>query len=284
MKTIVVTGATGFIGSHLVNKLKKNKKIRVKLLDRKKHFLNDPKSLKNLLKNCDVLYHLAGISDPNSEDLFKVNVMGAANLMSELIKSAPRAKVVYASSFSVYNTPIKGEVINENFPAHPRNANGISRLMVEQLLEYFFRQYGLAINILRISNVYGPGILPYKHSVVANFIDLAKKSLSLTIDGDGTQTRDFIFVGDVVDALIKAGNHWKNFQIINICSGEEISLRKLVDILSQLTKKQLNVQYRKKNRSSGGFWKGQNAKAKKLLNWKPKTSFAKGIRYTWREV
>lgn len=284
MQKILITGAGGFVGSHLVSRLKKLKNTRLKTLDREKHSLEDKKSLLGLVDGCDLIFHLAAINNPISSELFKINTLGTANILEAIKEKAPRSRLVFPSTFAVYRTPNKGEKVTENFELAPRNRYGLSKLLTEEIVRYYSNIEGIKSVILRLSNVYGPGIEPFRHSVVATFFDLIKKGKPLTINGDGRQTRDFVYIDDIVDALVASAGLKSNFEVVNACSGEEISIKALVGAVGEVIGKRVRVTYQKADLSGGGFWRGDNAKAKKVLGWKPKTDFKLGLKKTWEKT
>ncbi len=275
---VLVTGANGFIGRTLVDKLKSNKDIEVVLFDRKKYSVKDLNSLSSLVKDCNVVYHLAGITDSLSPLLEEVNVKFTQNLVKAVIKVNLNCRIVFASSFAVYKEPSSGELVDEIYPVIPRNLYGKSKLKCERLLEQAFKKKGVKVSVLRISNVYGvnPGS---KKGVIPIFFDKLLKGVDMVISGDGTQTRDFIYVDDVADSLMaSAFLPNMNYCCVNVCTGEEVSLNTLFRMIKKITKSKSNIIYIKNTGGDGGYWRGSNNLAKQKLSWEPKISLMEGLR------
>src|SRR3989344_1856208 len=277
MLKIGITGGSGFLGSLLSKRLNDAEMYDVKTVDVVGDPLFDPTILKEFVTGADVVYHLAGIKDSKNPDLVRVNVQGTKNLLEMIRKFAPKSHFVFASSFAVYKIPKFGQIISENFSTLPRNEYGKSKLEAEKYIREYSNKFNIKSTILRMSNVYGPGDSFGRNSVVSDFIDKIRKGETICIDGDGSQTRDFIFVDDVVSALIKVKSDPNHFNILNIASGEEISISKLVSIVEKIVNKKAIVKFNPVG-SQGGFWKGDPRLAMKLLSWSPSISLEDGVR------
>lgn len=278
MKTILVTGAGGLLGLHLVKILRRRRDINLKIFDRRKHSLEKPEILSNLVKNCEVIFHLAAVNSPNDPDVFKVNVLGTSNLLDALVINKVNCQIIFPSTFGVYKTPVSGQKIDENFEVYPRNRYGISKFLSEELIRLYSGD-SIKSRILRISNVYGPGDRPGR-SAVANFFEKIKKGEAIEVYGNGLQTRDFIYLDDVVRAMINSMDAGlkNNVVTLNVCSGEETSINKLIEFIEKICNKTVKIKYKEPNKSGLGYWRGDNNKAKKLLNWAPKISLEKGLK------
>lgn len=278
MTTILITGASGFIGSHLIKKLKTNEDIKLKLLSRTKKTLFNINLLQKSVVGCDVIVHLAGITNSNDEDLFKVNVLGTVNLLEVVKRNKPSCKIIFPSTFAVYRTPKKSEIITEEFNILPRNKYGLSKKICEELLEYYSHNFNIKSVVLRISNIYGLDAKPFKHSVIATFLEQITLDQPLTINGDGKATRDFIYIDDVISAICNAifKKNIDSFSIFNICSGQQVSLNELVNILEKITSKKIIKVYNNLSLNEG-YWCGDYKKAKKVLGWIPKVNIVDGL-------
>lgn len=256
-QTVGITGASGFIGQKLVERLAKTR-VKYRIVDRNK-------SIKDQVKGCTAVIHLAAVTNSSNPDIQSINVDYTRSIIREL---SPKCILIFTSSFAVYKTPGKGEVITEDYPTDPRNRYGQTKLEAEKLI----KQSGLNAWILRLSNVYGPDMPPFKHSVVATFSELIKQGKELTIDGDGSQTRDFTNVDDVVSAMMLCLEQKpQGAQILNICSGVDTSLNDLVKIIGRELNEKPKVKYNTAaDITTAGFWKGDWQLAKQLLGWKPK--------------
>lgn len=272
MKKVVITGASGFVGKKLVAKLKDGKGVNVAVFDSKRNSLFMPRTLRDLVKESDVFYHLAAVNDPLNSGILKTNILGTWGVLEAVRRYAPDLRFVFASSFAVYKTPLLGEVINEESPTSPRNIYGFTKLVGEKLCLFYSKMFGIKVSIVRISNIYGPGMPPFRHSVVSTFIERIKNGKSVEISGSGKQIRDFIYIDDVLDALISIGDLDNQAVILNICSGEDVSINSLVKIIERKFGKKVKKIYRKEKKE-GGYWKGDNKRAFDLLSWKPRHKF-----------
>lgn len=280
MKKILITGSQGFLGKKLVYKLKEKKHI-VYLYDIKlnpKHNLEENSTLSKLIDKVDVVYHLAAINTPRDDRIVKVNVLGTLNVLKLVDKSPKKQKLIFPSSFAVYKTPRRNQLVSESHPTVPRNEYGLTKLMGEEIVKYYIHNKSIEGLILRMANIYGHGDVVNRSSI-AGFIDNIKKGNKITIYGSGRQTRDFVYVDDVVDALVAALTYKPSIKnhTINICSGKSTSINKSVQIIGEILGKKVKITYKNENYSGGGYWKGDNRVAKKLLNWQPKVSFREGI-------
>ena len=292
---IVVTGGAGFIGSNLVEKLvnlKHNvivldnlstgrlsnlntviKKITFKNID----ITNNYKLSKINFKNIDWIFHLAGLADivPSIENpmkYFNANVVGTLNILEKVRKEKIK-KFIYAASASCYGVPRKFPT-EENSKIQLEYPYALTKNLGENLVMHWAKIYGMPNISLRFFNVYGPKsrTTGAYGAVFGVFLaqKLAKKPL--TVVGDGRQTRDFIHVYDLVDAIILIAKKAKSNQIFNLASGKETSVNKIAKIIGGEI---VNIPKRpgEPNRSLGSI-----KRIKKQLKWKPKILINKGVR------
>ena len=262
-KNILITGGLGFIGSHITNKLIENNEITIidNLSTGKLDYLNNPdhenltlikKDLNSLdltanLKNIDYVFHLAAMASvPLSVDnpvlCNQVNVDSTVKLLKAAINNNVK-KIVFSSSSAVYgqnmNMPLK-----ESEPLMPTSPYAASKASCELYLKSFYDSYGLNYTILRYFNVFGPR--QDKNSqyaaVIPNFISALLENEPVEIYGDGEQTRDFVYVKDIVAANIKACESDYN-GILNVASGRRISINELYEIIKSTLKSDLEPNY-----------------------------------------
>jgi nucleoside-diphosphate-sugar epimerase len=246
-----VTGGAGFIGSHLADRLI-SEGFEVNVLDdfstgcleNIKDYLNCPSFrlirgdvrrrgvVREALRDVDYVFHLAAIASVplsiNKPKLVsEVNVSGTLNLLWESLRFNVK-RFIFTSSCAIYGEPAYMP-IDEEHPTNPVSPYAASKLSAEHYCRTFHKTYGLETVILRLFNAYGPRQerSPYS-GVIAKFIDALKSGRVLTIFGDGEQTRDFIYVDDVVDALILASRHSECAGMtFNIGSGIETSINQI---------------------------------------------------------
>lgn len=274
MKEISVSGTNGFIGKHFVDGL--SSFVRLGTSD-----FSNLDTLKNKLSGIDVVVHLGALIQGTEEEQMKANMGGTELLLKAMCEKGVR-KIVFASTFAVYG--VQDSKLTEDSEVLPRNGYGKSKLESERLIQEYAKRFGISAIVIRASNVFGPGMPPNKHSVVANFMNAAINDEALKINGDGNQERDFIYVDDVVNALNKSVDlkiEPGEFMVLNICSNEAVSLNHLIDEIGKLVGKKLKVDYPNPQMLDAGVWIGDNTKALKILRWEPNVSLEEGLRRTY---
>ena len=292
MKTLV-TGGAGFIGSHLVEKLVetnnevtvldnlvggfednlKNVKHKIKFI---KCDLSTSKDLDVLTKNVDKIFHLAGLTDAISSiekpDLYyNSNVNGTFNILNAAKKNKVK-NFLYAASASCYGN-VKTFPTNELAPIDLNLPYSLTKWLGEQLVMYYSNFYKLPATSLRLFNVYGPRakIKGTYGSVLSIFLKQKLERKPLTIIDNGEQSRDFIYVDDVVNAFIKASNILNYSQIFNIGSGKSIKINDLAKIIGG------EKTYIKKHNNEIEHSLADILKAKENLKWVPAVNLESGI-------
>ena len=283
----VITGGAGFIGSHIAKHLvEKNhdvtvidnlsrgrlenlSKIKEEIVFKKMDIL-DFDSLKEVIFNSDGIFHQAALTSvPESftqkEKYHNVNVKGTENVF-KLAKEFGK-KVVYASSSSIYGNTTTIP-IQENFEKNPINPYGITKLDDEKLAKKF-HDLGLSVIGLRYFNVYGIGQTNDYAGVITKFIDQINLNKSPIIFGDGTQLRDFIFVGDIVRANLLAMESQVSNSLVNIGTGNGITISELAKMMLEISG--LNMQPIFEVPLEGDIKKSQAdiTLAIKSFNWRP---------------
>jgi UDP-glucose 4-epimerase len=303
-KDILVTGGAGFIGSHLVDRLAPENRVivldnlfsgQMANLETSKDqitFINgdilDKALLTGLAAQVDIIFHLAAnvgvmrsINDPYFD--MEVNVGGTLNLL-EACRDSKVERLVYSSSAVVF-----GEArylpIDEEHPLNPESPYAVSKLAAEKYCFAFHEVHGVPMTVLRYFNVYGPRQDTSEHaSVISVFFRRIREDKPLTIFGDGKQTRDFIFVEDVVSANILAAIQPKAIgEIFNIATGEETNIEQLASIITQISNKENPVIYADSRAGEIKHSRANIEKARRMLGYKPETNLEDGLRLTWKE-
>jgi UDP-glucose 4-epimerase len=296
----LITGAAGFLGSSLANTLaREGHQVRglddlstgdPQTLGPDVHFtrgdVSDRPKLWTLLQEVDVVYHLAArVSVPESilypRDYNLVNVGGTVALM-EAMRDVGVQRVVLASSGAVYGD-LGQQPLTESITPNPRSPYAVSKLAAEYYVRTIGGLWGIETVGLRIFNAYGPGQhLPASHPpVVPYFLRQALRSGTLVVHGDGSQTRDYIYVDDVVSAMVAASTAPNiNGQVINVGSGIETSVRDVVKHVLEITTGKPEVLYNAK--SSGGVSRmaADLTLAREKLNFRPSIKLDDGLRLT----
>jgi UDP-glucose 4-epimerase len=296
----LVTGGAGFLGSALANRLVGDgHEVRVidnltsgdpGCLDPRVLFTRgdvaDIPKLWTLLQDVSCVYHLAArVSVPESiqypRDYNHDNVGGTVSLM-EAIRDAGVQRVVLASSGAVYGTQ-EQQPLHEGMIPNPDSPYAVSKLAAETYVRTIGLLWGIETVSLRIFNAYGPGQqLPASHApVIPRFLKSALTGGSLVIFGDGEQTRDFVYVDDVVDTLLAAATALDiDRQVINVGGGEETSLNELVAAVGRVVGRHLEPIYNTGQTGGVRSMRADLTRARKLLGYTPKTTLPDGLRLT----
>lgn len=300
--TCTVLGGAGFIGSHLVDALLEAN-YRVKVFERPHvdrlrqlaaragveaftgDFL-DSRSLSAALRGTEVVFHLVSTTLPksssdNPEYDIESNVVGTLRLLA-LCRELRVRKIVFVSSGgTVYGLPRRLPV-DEEHATFPICSYGIHKLTIEKYLHLAKRSNGLEYCVLRPANVYGPRQrLDIAQGAVAVFLDRALRGQPIQIWGDGSVVRDYVYVGDAAEALVKAAGFEGEPRIFNIGSGMGISLNDLVAEISKLTGRDVEVQYSAARNVDVPANVLDCSRARQHLGWSARTPFAEGLRRTF---
>ena len=271
---IGVTGASGFIGSHLTKALKKHGKVVT--LSRGKS-LPSLAHLRSFVSGVDLFFHLGGVNRGTNEDILTGNVTGTLRLLEAIKRyGEPSARILFASSAQVYRLKNRIGKISEKSALQPDSIYGVSKKSAEDLI----RISGLPYTILRMTNAYGPGCRADYNSVVTTFCHRTIKKIPLEINGQGKQNRDFIYIDDIVRAFLMAGlqNQTSVSRAYNVSSGRMTSLVKIVNTIRKF-EPYLEVKF-KPGADDGISYCCDASTYKRDFGWSPKTSLTKGIQQT----
>lgn len=298
MGTILVTGGAGFIGSHLTAALvdrghtvvvlddlssgkRKNLPKGVRLI---KGDVSNPRVLRKLPKSVDAVFHLAAQIDVRASvedalDDARQNILGMINIL-DYARDAKAKQVVFSSSGGAIYGPSEQIPTPETSACLPSSPYGLAKWAAEQYIYLYRRLHNLSVTVLRYSNVYGPGQDGSKESgVIAIFTKRALEGKPLTIYGDGEQTRDFVYVKDVVAANLAAMDKGAN-HLVNIGTGTETSVNQLATLLQ--TQLGQNMEVNKAEARAGEELRSCLAidQAKIQIGWQPTYDLAAGLKET----
>jgi len=298
-KEAVVTGGAGFIGSNLCRTLlEEGAKVTAfdnlssgkidfikDLMDKGFNFvqgdIRDPAALEKATKNSEVIFHLAAqtsvpFSMENPNEDCEINVVGTLNVLEAARKAD--ARVVFASSCAVYGNPEKRPT-PETYPTNPIAFYGLSKLLGENCCRFHQKTYDLEVVMLRIFNVYGPNC----HGVIYDFLDkLQKTPNKLEVLGTGRQSRDFVYISDMVNFLLKAATSPAAAgEAFNVGTGTTTSVSELAKMIIEiLGLKDVDIYFK-----GGQAWEGDmditladNSKAVNKLQWRPQVSLKEGLK------
>lgn len=296
----LVTGGAGFLGTALSNRLAKQGHL-VRVLDDcstgnpvyllpEVEFvqgdINDKTLLWKLMEDIDCVFHLAAKVCVPESSLFPssynlVNVSGTVTLM-EAIRDTKVKRVVLASSGAIYGHQDQTPYL-ESAEVHPESPYAVSKLAAEHYVRTVAAQAGVEAVCLRIFNAYGPGQrVPHSHPpIISNFLKHALTNGTVIIHGDGSQTRDYVYVDDVVNAMVTSSTAvGVDQQVINVGSGVETSVLELVRLVRQVTGKKPEEVYNPLKSGGSDRMCAGIAKAQEKLNYIPLVPLETGLRLT----
>lgn len=295
---ILVTGGAGFIASHIVDALvtegnqvavvdnlstgkmeNLNPQVNFYKLD-----ITTPELLEVMAKEKpEFVFHLAAQTDVQTsirEPLLdaQINILGTINVL-EACRLNGVKKIIYSSSAAVYGTP-QYLGIDEEHPVGPLSGYGVSKHTVEHYLKAYNELYGLNFTVLRYANIYGPRQdAKGEGGVIAIFVDKLMAGQQPIIYGDGEQTRDFVYVGDVVKANLKALQAGDG-EIINVSCQTQTSVNELYAEIKQLIGSQLEPIYKEARNGDILHSYLNNNKIRECLSWEPSYTLSEGLQET----
>lgn len=299
----LVTGAAGFLGSALANRLAREghqvrgvddlsagerERLYEEVLFTRGDITDRPK-LWTLLQDVDCVYHLAAkVSVPESllypREYNIINVGGTVSLM-EAMRDVGVKRVVFISSGAVYGDQPR-QPLTENTPANPTSPYAVSKLAAEHYVRTIGTLWGIETASLRVFNAYGPGQpLPASHPpVIPHFLRQASLGGSLVIHGDGSQTRDFVYLDDVIEALVAASTAPDiDRQVINIGSGEETSLRELAQAVIETAEADAEWLYNEESSPGPSRMQADIHLAEQRLGYRPRVQLRDGLNQMLRK-
>jgi nucleoside-diphosphate-sugar epimerase len=290
LKKILITGATGFIGTHLIPQLIKNHKvvgISKNKIKSSKNFISSNvditnKNLKIKNKYTDII-HMAAHSDVtycnlNPTKCYELNVKSTQKMLEIARKND--SNFIFLSSSHVYGNPIKQPIVEDSV-CNPSTHYASSKKMSEILCETYAKTYGLDIQVARLFSVYGPK--SPKSNLIFNIINQIINNSKIIL-GNTYPKRDFIFISDVIMGLTKILNSKKKgFQVYNLGSGKSVSVENIVKNCLTISNKKLKTISSKEKRRKNEIINIQAniSKMEKEFNWKAEISLKKGLEITY---
>jgi len=294
---VLITGGAGFLGSALANRLVElghhvrvlddlssgdEGRLHSKVIFSRGDTRDIPK-LWALLRGVDCVYHLAArVSVPESilypVEYNDVNVGGTVSLMTA-VRDAQVRRVIFTSSGAAYGEQ-KAEPITEDTPLRPQTPYAVSKMAAEQYVLAIGALWEIETVILRVFNAYGPGqpVPPSHAPVVPQFLKQALEGGSLVLYGSGRQTRDFVYISDVVDALVSAAQTPDiDRTTANVGSGTGVSIRELADVVAEVTQRRVH-RLHNPSQSGGVSWLVADVSlAREKLGFSPRVALREGL-------
>lgn len=313
-KNVLVTGGAGFLGSHLVENLLTNNAnvvvvdnfitgkerniiavsenqdnsdnltfVHADVISKPENYLPDDFTP-------DLIFHFASPASPpgyqkHPVETYLVNSIGTHNLLSYLKQINPNGRFILAGTSEAYGDPLEHpqqETYWGNVnPNGPRSCYDVSKRMAETICGVFHRDFGIDTRIGRIFNTYGPRLDPDDGRVISNFIKQAIQGQRFTIYGDGSQTRSYCYVNDLIDGFLRlASLDGLAGDTINIGNPDEYTIKETAEIVAKLTNSAFTIEHQALPSDDPARRQPDISKAKELLDWEPKVSFEDGLKLT----
>jgi len=281
----LITGDSGFIGRNMKQYLEMLGIQTLGFSRRDGYDVLDGDKLLNAARICDLVYHFAAEAKPGESVLepaktMNINIKGSTNVL-EVCRILDRP-LVYPSSCEIYGDSETS--IDEDHPLQPPNPYAASKAAIDRVCYAYHKCYHLDVKIVRLFNPYGPE--QQLNKVIPTFYFQARRKKPITVYGDGSDTRDYVYIDDIVNGLWLARN-LPSGEAINLATGRATSNLKLANLIIELTGSSSRVVFTDYPKAFGGIKSqvGSWKKANKMLGWEPRTSLLEGVSKTikWLE-
>ncbi|MEK5206061.1 NAD-dependent epimerase/dehydratase family protein [Psychrobacillus sp. FSL H8-0510] len=298
---IIVTGGQGFIGHNLILRLiKEGHNVKVFGGSNKNRRLpeclyidanfEEISQYESEFENIDIIYHLLSTTNPKTSNENVVadltsNVKNTIELLNISVKYNVKKFIFTSSGGTVYGIPNNSLPLTEDAPTNPICAYGISKLAIEKYLFMYNYLHGLNYSVLRIANPYGPYQNPFgNQGVISVFLGKIYKNEPIEIWGDGSISRDYVFIDDVTEALYASLTSNANNRVLNIGSGVNYSLNQILQIIKEVTQCDVDVVYKSSRKIDTISNILEVSKAKECLAWEAKVDIYEGVKRSWEWI
>ena len=295
-QTILITGGAGFIGSHLANVLVVDNDVRIldnlTTGDREnvpdsatliEGDLRDEETLDRAIKGADLVFHeaaLVSVQGSVEAPLTSHDINSTATLKLLEVARTEDARVVLASSAAIYGHP-ESVPITEDQSKEPTSPYGLDKLTLDHYARLYHDLYDLETVALRYFNVYGPRQVAGDYSgVISIFIDQALSGEDITVHGDGEQTRDFVYIDDVVQANLKAATTDTVGEAYNVGTGQSVTIRELAELIQDITDTDSDIVHTDARAGDIEHSEADISKAREDIGYKPTVSLREGLEQT----
>ena len=271
MTKILVTGHEGVIASNLIKKLTNCEIIIDSINGKRIDLQNNDEVMK--IEPVDIVIHLGGKTEKGLEwkEYFENNVIGTLNILKYCIKKNIK-KIIFVSSY-VYGNP-KYSPIDEQHQISPHNLYTKSKFLAEELCKIYSEKYKFNVIILRPFNIFARSM--NKDYLISNLIESINTKKTVTIT-NRTSKRDFLYIDDFIELILKIKDHDFKCEIFNVGSGISYSFDEVIEIIEKNTSKKLNLEYKNDDQSYIQNITADNSKITKILDWKPELTFEEGL-------
>lgn len=278
---VLVTGHTGFIGSNMLNFLKHKKSLEPVGYSRSTgQDIFNLNQLRKFVKKCDLVFHFAAYAKPGESIIDPVraidtNVRGCLNILEACREF--NISIIYPSSCEIYGD--SDRPIREDFPIKPPNPYAASKAAADRICFSYFRSYGLDVKMVRLFNPYGPN--QQLNKIIPIFYFQAIENKPITVFGEGKDTRDYVFIDDIVQGLWLA-RKLPPGEVVNLATGEKTTNLDLAKLILKSTKRDSRISFTEYPKKFGNIKNqvGCYDKARKMLGWSPKVKIEEGVRKT----
>ena len=288
MANIIVLGGSGFIGKSLIDRLEKTNsrnttvmvhstKIKTSLKKFQGNILD--KTLKKNIQDGDIIVNLVGQYNGEISNFIDLNINGSFNLL-ESCKGKKNIKIILISSIDVYGECGK-QSSRENKKLSPQYSYGLIKLFNEKIYENFAKTNNVNIIVLRLGNLYGPN---KKNGLILNLLKSIKKKKLVSINQNGRQRRDYLFIDDAVDGILQAINsNLKKYNTFNISSGKCYRSTQIIKLIQDISNRKLNLKINNETQDEKCIC-ADISKAQRLLKFSPKVSIKQGLTMTIKNL
>jgi nucleoside-diphosphate-sugar epimerase len=278
---VLITGDTGFIGSNLKKRLSRESLEIIGFSRRRELDVLNYEQVTSWTEGVDLVYHLAAYARPaesvvNPIEAIETNIKGTVNVLEACRKN--NFTLIYPSTCEIYGD--SKVPISEDHPIYPPNPYASSKAACDRLCYSYARAYKLDIKMVRLFNPYGPH--QQLNKIIPTFYLQAKTNSPITVYGDGTDTRDYVFIDDVVEGLWLA-RLLPSGEAVNLATGKATSNLEMALLIKELLNSQSQITFTEYPKAFGGikYQVGSYKKAKELLGWEPRFSLKEGLKRTF---